>query len=114
MARTPSMTAAEAEAALGPRGHLSVTQENRPLVRKWLVATGFPSTFVCGLSFTELGLAYNQTDGAMLDKLRQKLDKARAEIGEVADESEDESPVIEAKPIANGNGNGHANGDIAT
>src|SRR6266853_89437 len=34
MARTPSMTVAEAEAAIGARGKIVVTAENRGLVRK--------------------------------------------------------------------------------
>jgi hypothetical protein len=44
------MTAAEAEAAIGPRGQVTVTAENRGLVRKWFVAQGLPALFVGGLS----------------------------------------------------------------
>ena len=58
MARTASMTVAEAEAAIGRRGDVTVTSENRGLVRKWFVAQGLPALFVGGLSMRELALAY--------------------------------------------------------
>lgn len=73
MARTPSMTTAEAEAILGPRGHLNVNSDNRATVRKWIVAQGFPALFVGGLSMRELALAYNQLDGAGIAALQRKF-----------------------------------------
>lgn len=79
MARTPSMTTQDAESALGPRGSIRVDSSNRPLVKKWLTAQGFPADFIGGLSMTELGLAYNQIDGSGLDAARRKLEKHRAE-----------------------------------
>lgn len=57
MARTASMTIAEAEAAIGRRGDVTVTSENRGLVRKWFVAQGLPALFVGGLSMRELAFA---------------------------------------------------------
>ena len=74
MAKQPSMTPAEAENLLGPRGHLSVTADNRALVRKWLIAiSGMPALFVAGLSYRELQLAYNGIDGAAIETLKKKL-----------------------------------------
>ena len=73
MAKLPSLTTAEAETLLGPRGHLSVTSENRALVRKWVIANGFPALFVAGLSYRELQISYNQTDGSGIETLRKKL-----------------------------------------
>ena len=49
MARTASMTIAEAEAAIGKRGEVIVAAENRGLVRKLFVAQGLPALFVGGL-----------------------------------------------------------------
>lgn len=103
--RTPSMSIQAAEALIGPRGSIHVNSDNRTMVRKWLVANGFPSMFVGGLSLTELGLAYNQTDGAMLAKLREKLAAARDEIGE--DNSDDSDDAPKTAPKSNG-ANGHA------
>jgi hypothetical protein len=56
MSRTASMTVAEAEATIGPRGQVTVTAENRGLVRKWFVAKGLPALFVGALSMRELAL----------------------------------------------------------
>lgn len=88
----PSMTTAEAEALLGPRGALRVTKENRPTVKKWFVAQAFPSLFVGGLSYTELGLGYNDTSGRELTKLRTKLAAAVADGAETEDEDESSLP----------------------
>jgi hypothetical protein len=43
------MTATEAEAAIGRRGDVLVTAENRGLVRKWFAAQNLPALFVGGL-----------------------------------------------------------------
>jgi cobaltochelatase CobS len=80
--KTATQTTADCEAALGPRGHLQVTKTNRGDVRKWLSAQGFPAMFSGGLSYTELRLAYNDTTGRELGKLRQKLESAVRETGE--------------------------------
>lgn len=112
MARTPSMTAAEAEEILGPRGTLRVTSDNRATVRKWLVAQGLPSLFVGGLSLIEMAIAYNGDDG--LAKVRAKLDIAKAEGMDaeepVADDGGwkgfDEPAPAEPKPQANGHDDG--------
>src|ERR1700674_4803434 len=66
--RVPSMTAAEAEAAIGRRGEVTVTADNRGLVRKWFVAQGLPTLFVGGLSMRELALAYNDTKGEQFSR----------------------------------------------
>lgn len=82
MAKTPSMTVAEAETAIGqPRGHARVTSENRGLFRKWLTARGCNSAAVGGLSVTELGLAYNDTSDVQFNRVKAKIDKALAEDG---------------------------------
>ena len=59
MSRTPSMTSGELEALLGPRGSLTVTDSNRPTIRKWLVANGIPSLFACKMRHHHLAGAYN-------------------------------------------------------
>lgn len=119
MARTPSMTTQECEASLGRRGDLRVNSDNRHMVRKWLSAQGFPALFAGGLSMTELGLAYNQTDGKGLDKLREKLAAAEAEFPETDPFS---SPIPDFIPDGYGKilpavdvpkANGHANGNGA-
>ena len=80
--KTATQTTADCEAALGPRGHLQVTKDNRGNVRKWLSAQGFPAMFSGGLSYRELELAYNDTSARQLGKLRQKLESAVADAGE--------------------------------
>ncbi len=82
MARTPSMTVAEAEAAIGARGKIVVTAENRGLVRKWFVAQGLPALFVGGLSMRELALAYNDTTGEQYTRLLRKYEEAKDAAGE--------------------------------
>lgn len=85
MSRTPSMTAAECEAAIGS-APIKVTALNRGLVRKWLVACGLPAAFVGGLSYIELQNAYNevQKHGQNgLDGLRRKLAKAQEDMGDL-------------------------------
>jgi hypothetical protein len=87
MARTASMTIAEAEAAVGRRGDVTVTSENRGLVRKWLVAQGLPALFVGGLSMRELALAYNDTKGDQFARLLKKYEEAKEAAGdEVSDQ----------------------------
>jgi len=86
MARTPSMTTAEAEQVLGPRGHLNVNSDNRATVRKWIVAQGFPALFVGGLSMRELALAYNQTDGAGIAALQRKFQETETDDEDNADD----------------------------
>lgn len=82
MPKTPSMTAAEAESAIGqPRGSARVTSENRHLFRKWLTARGLNSAFVGGLSVTELGLAYNDASDVQFNRVKAKYEKAKAEDG---------------------------------
>ena len=99
MARTPSMTPAEAELILGTRGNLTVDSENRATARKWVVANGFPSLFVAGLSMRELGLAYNRVDGAGLDAIRRKL--SEIQIDDVQDGVADAlaNPAIPVPPL---------------
>lgn len=100
MARTPSMTTAECEAILGPRGALNVNADNRNTAKKWLVATGYPAAFVGGLSMFELAMAYNDKPD-----WREKLDKKLAEMRQLqADCGEDEpaAPVVpvDGAPVA--------------
>lgn len=111
MARTASMTTQEAESLLGSRGSIRVDSTNRATVRKWLTAQGLPSGFVCGLSMTELGLAYNQTDGSGIAKIKDKLaESIKDGVFDPAEsnESSNESTVIESKS------NGHASNGATT
>ena len=71
--RTPSLTPEQAEKELGPRGHLLIDQDNRRTVRKWIVANGYPASFVATLTMRELANAYNETDGTGLAVLNRKL-----------------------------------------
>lgn len=57
--RTPSMTANEAEALIGPRGSTPINSANRHLVRKWLTAHGLPASYVVSLQTWKLSNAYN-------------------------------------------------------
>ena len=82
MSRTASMTVAEAEAAIGRRGDITVTSENRGLVRKWFVAQGLPVLFVGGLSMRELAFAYNDTKGEQFARLLKKYEEAKEAAGE--------------------------------
>jgi hypothetical protein len=111
MARAASMTAAEAEAAIGPRGHVTVTAENRGLVRKWFVAQGLPALFVGGLSMRELALAYNDTKGEQFSRLLRKYEEAKEAAGDDAPDQTSE-PNQTFETVVNG-ANGHANGDAA-
>jgi hypothetical protein len=81
MARTASMTIAEAEAAIGRRGDVIVTSENRGLVRKWFVAQGLPALFVGGLSMRELALAYNDPKGDRFARLLKRYEEAKEAAG---------------------------------
>jgi hypothetical protein len=111
MARTASMTIAEAEAAIGRRGDVTVTSENRGSVRKWFVAQGLPALFVGGLSMRELALAYNDTKGDQFARLLKKYEEAKeAARDEVSDQVVEGNQTFET--AANGT-NGHANSDAA-
>jgi cobaltochelatase CobS len=105
MTKTPSMTAAEAELAIGqPRGRARVTSENRGLFRKWLTARGLNSAAVGGLSVTEIGLAYNDTSDAQFNRVKAKIDKALAEDGiedtPVPSETAQDAPTRAPEPRA--------------
>jgi len=102
MSRPPSMTPEQAESQIGPRGSIRVDTTNRALVRKWVVANGFPALFVAGLSKIELANAYNRIDGSGLQALRHKLDGADiAETPETPKQEKDEmlSPVTPNIPF---------------
>src|SRR5258707_13968409 len=83
MGKTP-VTAAEVEAAIGRRGEITVTAENRALVRRWFVTQGLPALFVGGLSMRELALAYNDTKGEQFSRLLRKYEDAKEAAGEEA------------------------------
>jgi cobaltochelatase CobS len=109
MPRIPSMTVADAEAAIGARGKIAVTAENRGLVRKWFVAQGLPALFVGGLSMRELALAYNDTTGEQYARLLRKYEEAKDAAG---DEASDQAfETNETMQTAASSGNGHASGD---
>src|SRR5215475_4007429 len=77
MAKLPSMAVADCEAALGPKGSLRCTPDNRPMLRKWLCASGYPAIFVHALSKFELAAAYNSQSG--MDAIKRKYESAKAE-----------------------------------
>jgi cobaltochelatase CobS len=111
MARTASMTIAEAEAAIGRRGDVTVTSENRCLVRKWFVAQGLPALFVGGLSMRELALAYNDIKGDQFARLLKKYEEAKEAAGdEVPDQVVEANQTFETASTST---NGHANSDAA-
>ncbi len=111
MGRTASMTIAEAEAAIGPRGNVLVTAENRGLVRKWFVAQGLPALFVGGLSMRELALAYNDTKGDQFARLLKKYEEAKEAAGDhLPQETAETNRTFETAPSCS---NGQANGDAA-
>lgn len=60
MARTPSLTVAEAEALLGPAADLIVTSDNRATLRKWCTARGMRSVDANALSNVELANLYHE------------------------------------------------------
>lgn len=76
MARTPSMSPAECEAILGPRGRLFVTAENVHSARKWLTANGVPGLYAAGLARAAIAAIYNDTSGVQLDKAKAKAREA--------------------------------------
>jgi hypothetical protein len=105
------MTTVEAEAAIGGRGDVHVTAENRGLVRKWFVAQGLPALFVGGLSMRELAYAYNDAKGDQFARLLKKYEEAKNAAGEeMEDRTPDAFKTIETVAACS---NGHANGDAA-
>ncbi len=111
MARTASMTTAEAEAAIGRRGDVTVMSENRGLVRKWFVAQGLPALFVGGLSMRELALAYNDTKGDQFARLLKKYEEAKEAAGdEVLNQAVEANQTFETASTTT---DGHANSDAA-
>jgi hypothetical protein len=105
------MTVAEAEAAIGRRGDVTVTSENRGLVRKWFVAQGLPALFVGGLSMRELGLAFNDTKGDQFARLLKKYEEAKEAAGdELSDQATEANQTFETAATST---NEHANSDAA-
>jgi cobaltochelatase CobS len=98
MARLPSMTPAQAEAEIGPRGATPIDSRNRKLAQKWIVANGIPALAAAVLTVTELNLAYNKLDGSGLAQIRRKLD--RAENDGVIEAPEAPETPAEAAPAA--------------
>jgi hypothetical protein len=103
------MTAAEAEAAIGRRGDVLVTAENRGLVRKWFVAQGLPALFVGGLSMREQALAYNDRKGDQFARLLKKYEEAKNAAGGEEDHTAEAIKTIETAAVVCPNG--HASGD---
>src|SRR5215470_2883570 len=98
-----AMTATDVEAAIGRRGEITVSAENRALVRRWFVTQGLPTLFVGGLSMRELALAYNDIKGEQFSRLLRKYEDAKEAAGEDAPEPSD---TIKAAVTC---GNGEAN-----
>jgi hypothetical protein len=108
--RPPSMTVAEAEAALGPRGSTTINSDNRALARKWLVANGVPSGYANKLGNGRLHVAYDDYTNCVLEDIKRdaiadgyQSDDLDAEI-EAAD-------VVEAQKTNGHATNGHAIAD---
>lgn len=95
--RQSSMSRAEAEQALGDRGAVKVTVENRRTVRKWLVACGVASSVAQGLTLSNLEAAYNDTSDSTLTGLR-----ALAETDET-DETDTAAIAVPAPAAGLGN-----------
>lgn len=117
MARTPSLSIADAEALIGQRGSVSVSALNRAQVRKWFTARGLPALFVGGLSMRELEYSYNDTTDATWNKLQNKFNEAREAIeADGEDAAYNEQLKAEAAPMASSatKFNGHAPNDDAT
>ena len=117
MARTPSMSVAEAETILGPRGQLTCNQDNKHTVRKWLTAMGVSGAFAAGMSLRDLEFAYNDTTDKALGVVRNHA--AKATINEAAEDDANEYNAARNElPLATPavhNGNGHgANGGQAS
>jgi hypothetical protein len=86
------------EAAIGRRGEITVTAENRALVRRWFVTQGLPALFVGGLSMRELALAYNDTRGEQFSRLLRKYEDAKEAAGEeTAERSFETSETIKRR-----------------
>lgn len=64
--RTPSMETSEIEAILGPRGDVVCDAESRPLLRKWISASGYPSAMAANLSAQRLADIYNDRSDTLL------------------------------------------------
>lgn len=97
MARTPSLTLAEAESLLGPRGYLNVSAANRGNVRKWLTAHGLPAQYVVGLAMKAMQSAYNDTSDRALNDLRRRAKEGIEELG-VEEESTTPAPQASQQP----------------
>ena len=100
--RIPTMTVETAESELGPRGHLLVNDDNRRVVRKWLVAQGYPAAFAAERTVRELSNAYNETDGtglAVINRLLKAWKEKQAPVGPVPTYSENVLPDTLGAPI---------------
>jgi hypothetical protein len=92
MARTPSMTPAQAEALLGVRGSLVLTGDNRDAAKKWLCAMGIPSAAAATMRYSAIAACYNDTTNTTLNSYI-------ARIKADADEEESTSQLV----ASNGN-----------
>ena len=82
MARTPSMTREQCEAALGPRGSLTVNRVNKPDVKKWLSARGIPSTASVYMPYRQLQDCYNDISDRAFERALQAAKRAQEEAGD--------------------------------
>lgn len=102
MARTASLTVAEAEALIGmPRGSAVVTSANRAAFQKWLVARGVPAVVAKGAKLATLAKAYNITNDTYLKAmLANAADKGRDAAAEAAAMAEIEAGTAEGDDAA--------------
>lgn len=111
MSRMPSMSVAEAEAILGPRGSIFVTADNKSTIKKWLTASGLPGVFAAGLAYKAMQAAYNDLSDKTLDLLRERAAEALADnaaddtataVWPTSTTGASDSPITPSIPSQNG------------
>jgi hypothetical protein len=105
MSRTPSMSTSDAETALGLRGTLRVTPENRALMKKWLSAKGVKSVITRKMNYQDMSGAYNDiTDQCIKVLISEGKDLVEDEATEIDDGETLAGPS--GKPLTNGHNGG--------
>lgn len=100
MPRTPSMTSAEAETAIGHvRGTLPIIDNGdlRGKVRKWFSARGLPRVFVDRLTIDDLRSGYNLESHFKALSARYETMKAGGEVAD--DDDDDDEPLTITAPV---------------
>ena len=108
MARTPSLSVAEAESILGARGTLSVTSDNKLTVRKWLTANGIPGMFAACLSRCDLEKRIQRYNRRGIGIIRKHAMRKRRRRGRSRAEMTLPNCRLQLPPTANGANDGQA------